>query len=334
MKNKFIFSIFLLAALFAAPGCDHDKDAFDGPGLIDRFGEFALIEGLGISRATVDFAANESVFFTAKFSKQVNFQIVITGQESGAVKIIDGFAREVSADNATWFGGTTELPFFRLEKCTVELLVEEAGDLMETGEVEIVGTRVYPGSLLTGFEEDPGDNIFFGNFEFELNADSKRTNDGMAAEGDWYYRLEGTDNVVPNFFVGLIDIKASIIGATYVPVPTTVPEDLYFNCFVLSDGRPHGIAVIQIIYDSNDSGQFEDGQDTAFPIGDIPLDWIGWRHISVNLAEIGMTEEQVSKIVDVRVLLISNMNTQPDPPLEVGFGLDFLIFTAGRPLEL
>jgi hypothetical protein len=334
MKNKIFFPLFLLAALLFAPGCDHDTDTFDGPNLVDRFGEFSLIEGLQISQPTVDFSSGETVFFTAKFNKRINFQVFITGSESGAVKLIEGFDSELNAGNATWSGGTTDLPLFRDEMCSVELLIPEADSLSFTGEVEVLGTKVYEGSLFTDFEEDPVDDILFGNFEFELTANTGRTNDGKAAQGDWYYYFEGTDNVVPNFFTGLIDIKASITGETYAPLPTTVPEDLFFNCFVLSDAGPHGIAVIQIIYDSNDSGEFEDGQDAAFPIGDLNLNWVGWRHISVNLAEIGMTEEQVSKIVAVRALLISDMNSQPSPPLQVGYGLDFITFTAGGPLEL
>lgn len=334
MKNK-IYSILsiVLMALFIS-GCDHDTDTFDGPNLIDRFGEFELIEGLQISRETVDFSMGQTVHFTARFNKRINFEVRITGTESGAVKIIEGFDSEVNAGNATWTGGTTELPFFKNEMCDVELVIPEVDNLTFTGNVEIIGTKIYEGSVATGFEEEPLDNIFFGNFEFELTANTGRTNDGQAAEGDWYYYLEGTDDVVPNFFTGLIDIKSSISGETYFPVPTTVPEELYFNCFVLSDAGPHGIAVIQIIIDSNDSGEFEDGQDTAIPIGDLNLNWIGWQHINFPVSDIGLTEEQASKIVAIRALLISDMNSQPSPPLQVDYGLDFITFTEGGPLEL
>ena len=104
---------------------------------------------------------------------------------------------------------------------------------------------------------------------------------------------------------------------------------------MFADGGPHGIAVIQFVYDSNDSGAFEDGQDQTFQIdGDYPLGFEGWRHINHTMADIGMTEEEVSKIVAIRALLISDLNSQPDPPLQVDFGLDFLTFTSGGPLEL
>ena len=120
-------------------------------------------------------------------------------------------------------------------------------------------------------------------FEFEFTNRTGRRNDPdptVPGSGDWYYFFEGNDNVVPNFFVGLIDVKSSITGNTYAPIPTTVPEELYFNCFMWHDASLYGIAVIQFAYDSNDSGEFEDGQDQTFQIeGDYPLNWTGWRHI-------------------------------------------------------
>lgn len=74
--------------------------------------------------------------------------------------------------------------------------------------------------------------------------------------------------------------------------------------------------------------------DQAFPIGDVPLNFVGWRHINLSLGSIGMTEQQVSRIVAIRALLISDMNSQPTPPLQVDYRLDFITFTNGKPLEL
>ena len=335
MKKISLYTALLLLLAVMCWSCEHETDRFDGPNLVDRFGEFNLIAGLEVNRTTVDFSADEDVRMTASFNKRVDYIIRITGMESGAVKTFEGFARELDETNAVWEGGTTELPFFRTETCLIELIIPEADNLTQTAEVEIVGLKTYEGSLFTDFEDNPGDDIFFGNFEFELTNNSGRRSDGLAAQGDWYYLFEGTDNVVPNFFTGLIDIKSSITGNTYAPLPTTAPEDLWFNTFIYSDGGPHGIAVIQFIYDSNDSGAFEDGQDQAFQLeGDFPLNWTGWRHINHTMADVGMTEEQVSKIVAIRVLLISDMNSQPNPPIQVDFGIDFLTFTNGKPLEL
>jgi hypothetical protein len=334
--NKSIFKYFiLLPIIILAFGCNHDTDTFDGPNIIDRFGPLEVIENISSSKSSVDFAAGESVYFTAIFNKNINWQVKITGTESGAVKIIDGFDSELNAENSTWRGGTTQLPFFKAELCTVELIIPEEPTFTGSTEVETLSTKTYEGSLFTDFETNLGSDLFLGNFEFELTNKTGRQNDIPAAQGDYYYLFEGNDNVVSNFFVGLVNISAKVTGANYVTLPTTVPEDLYFNCFLYSDGTPYTIAVIQFVFDSNNSGAFEDGQDQTFQIeGDFPIQWEGWRQISHSMADVGMSEEQLQKLVTIRVLLISDKNSQPNPSQEVRFGIDYLTFTKNGPLEL
>ena len=331
--NLYTFSLCLL--LFFSSSCEHDTDVFDGPNLVDRFGEFMVVSNLAVSQATVDFATGETVFFTAEFNKNVDWVIEITGTESGAVKRIEGFDREINASNSTWTGGTTDLPFFKAEACTVSLLVPEEPSFMNSAEVEVLSSKIYEGSLFTDFEGNVTPHIELGNFEFELTPASGVQDNIPAAQGDFYYLFEGTDNVVSNFFVGLANMSAGITGETYVPLPTTVPENLYFNCFMYADGGPHGIAVIQFAVDSNDSGAYEDGQDATFQVeGDFPLGWEGWQHINHPMSDVGISQEQLSKLVAIRFILISNMNAQPNPPLQVDFGVDFITFTADAPLEL
>ena len=325
----------LLLAIVLFAGCERETGIYDGPLLVDRFGEFELLEPLMASQDEVDFSAGESVYFTASFNKRLDFVLRITGQSTGAVKTYELFDNALNQDNSTWLGGTTLLPFFGVETCSVEMIIPEEDSLTYTIEIEVTGTKEYEGDLFTGFETLPGDNIFFGNFEFELTNNSGRRNNMQAAEGNWHYFLQGTDNVVPNFFVGLIDIKSSITGQTYAPVPTTIPSELYFNCFMWHDGSPLGIAVLQFAYDTNGNGEWDEGIDETFQIeGDFPLNWVGWRHIYHPMSELEMTEEQVSKIVAIRALLISDLNSQPDPPLQVNYGLDYLTFTEGRELQL
>ena len=332
-KINFFYTAMILV-LLGLSGCSHDTETFDGPSLVDRFGPFTSLNDLEVSQPTVDFAAGETVFFTASFNKNVNWVLEITGSESGSVKRIEGFSDGLDASNATWNGGTTNLPLFRDEVCNVILSIPEEPDFIGTETVETLSRRVFEGSLFSSFEEElSGVDLFVGNFEFELIAE--RRND-FPAEGDSYYVLEGTDNVVPNFFVGLVDIKASSTGNTYLEFPTTVPEDLFFNCFMLSDAGPHGIAIIDFYVDRNDDGVFDQDQDQAFRVTpDYDLSsWEGWLQISHAMSDTGITQEDLEKIVNIRLLLISDMNSQPNPPLQVEFGIDYMIFTGGGPLDL
>ena len=83
--NRLLLIIFSVTILTVS--CNHDTDTFDGPSLIDRFGEFTLKETLTASQATVDFSSGEKVFFNAEFSKRIAWVVRITGKESGAVKL-------------------------------------------------------------------------------------------------------------------------------------------------------------------------------------------------------------------------------------------------------
>jgi hypothetical protein len=333
MKNA-LFAL-LAFVLFAFGGCKRDTDNFDGPSLIDRFGDFAVVADFSANREEVNFSEGETVIFSAEFNKNVDWVIEITGTVSGAVKRITGFDRIIDDENATWNGSTTNLPFFRAEPCTVTLKVPEEPEFEQSLEIEVLGGRNYPGNVFIDFETDPGQNLTVGNVEFELTPASGRRNDFIAAQEEYYDFLEGTDNVVTNFFVGLIDIHAQVAGSTYAPLPTTVPSQLYFNAFLWHDSSPHGIAVIQFIVDSNNSGAFEDGQDAVYQLdGDFPLNWNGWRHIHHPMSAVGISSDDLQKLVAIRVLLISNNNTQSNPPTAVRFGIDYLTFTQGGPLPL
>ncbi len=343
MKNSYIYNI-IFTALFALviSGCSHETDDFDGPNIIDRFGPFNVATDLGVSQPTVDFAAGETVFFTAEFNKNVNWVIEITGTVSGAVKRIEGFNKSINASNALWDGGTTDLPFFTNEVCDVTLTIPEEPTYMGVGTVETLSKKSYAnaGVLFSDFETDLGANAIFGNFEFEFTPQTGRQTD-IPAEGNSYFRLEGTDDVVPNYFVGLIDISAKVTGQTYVPVTTTVPEELYVNYFIYSDAGPHGQAIIDFYTDTNDNGTFEEANDLGYrlPANYDLATWSGWRLISHQMKDVqrdgtSITQAELAKLVNIRLLLISNLDSQPNPPLQVDYGVDFIIFTNGEPLEL
>ena len=174
--------------------CEHVTEPIDGPRLVDRFGDFALLDPLEASRAAVDFASGEDVVFSARVNKQVNWTIEITGQESGAVKRLEGFSNELDADEARWQGGTTELPLFKTEPAEVALFFpgEEAADTLRTT-VEVVTPRPYPGAVVTGFE-GAGARITVGNFEFEFAGSAGLSEEVPAGEGDQFYLLRGTDD--------------------------------------------------------------------------------------------------------------------------------------------
>jgi hypothetical protein len=321
-----------LAVALGAAGCD-SASGFDGPLLVDRFGDFSLLDPLSASASSVDFAAGEAIAFSARFNKQTDWVLEIVGEQSGAVKRIEGFSNELTAENATWRGGTTELPLFKDEPVTASLFFPDETDTDTTrADVAVLSARDYPGVVLADFEG--GDEIQVGNFEFELQ------NSGISAEvppgqGDGFYLLRGTEppsGPTRNFFVGLIDIRPE--GRGLVDVPTTVPEDLHLNFFLRGFDAAFTIAVVQLVVDGNDTGAYEVDQDVIFPFGDLPVDFEGWQFFSKPVSELGVTQEQAGDIVGVRVVLISDNSAQPATPQQVAFGIDYITFTGSGPLEL
>ncbi|MEM0961322.1 MAG: hypothetical protein AAGK21_02120 [Bacteroidota bacterium] len=321
-----------LAIAFSASGCDHLTDP-DGPNLVDRFGDFTLLDPLTTSASAADFAAGDAVTFSARFNKQANWVLEIVGQQSGAVRRIEGFSSELTPENARWTGGTTELPLFNVEDVEARLFFpNEDGTDTTRVSLAVTSPRAYPGDLVSDFEGG-GNTIRLGNFEFELQG-AGVSSEVPAGQGDSFYLFRGTEppsGSTRNFFVGLIDILPP--AGTFHSVPTTVPEDLFVNFFLYGFGTTNTIAVVQVISDGNGNGQFEDG-DTVFVAYDGPADFEGWRAFSANLGELGMTQAQAQEIVSVRVLLISDDNNQPATPLQVEYGIDFITFTAGGPLQL
>jgi hypothetical protein len=336
-KIKFLYFCLAISATVVFIGCDQEMENLVEEELIEDIGSFSVLSDFMASQSTADFANGEKVFFNAEFNKNVSWIIEITGSETGSIKRIEGFSKTLDATNTSWNGGTTELPLFREERVNAVLLIPEMPDFLETATIEVLSEKEFAGILFTDFEEDMEMDLILRDYEFELTPETGLQTD-FPLEGDFYYQLEGTDEVVENFFVGLIEIKSSVTGSNILELPTTIPEDLFFNFFLLSDGGPHGEAIVQFIVDTNDSGAFEGDPasgDRSFRVA-INYDlsnFNGWKQISHPMSDTGMTQEELEKIVAIRLILISDLDSQPSPPLPVNFGVDFLSFTVDGPLD-
>jgi hypothetical protein len=330
--KKIFLSAFILSAAFI--GCKVD-DEFAGPDLVDLYGSFSVLQELDISNRSVDFSAGESTFFTATFSKNIEWNVRVKGLSSGAIKNITGFSNELKAENALWTGTTTVLPMFRGEQCAVEVtFLNEPDTLRDTLTVE--AGRVNQGFLLTDFEDGfPSTwNTFVqtgANMTFVVQTNNN------AAQGNKYYDMGG--NVNWDWLKGLVNIPASAYGSPRFDLNSN-PENVFFNAFLFKpETINNGLVLFQFREDDNEDGTYNAANEDMFSL-EINPQVNGWQHVFRNYADlatlvngapaadIGNGLREPHKLFQVSILFLAN----PTSGYSQSY-LDYMIFTEGAPLN-
>lgn len=333
MRRSILFLMPLLMLLVNS--CRKESDIFDGPSLDDIYGDFSFIQPFIITNDEVDFGAGETTFFSAEFSKNVNWQIKITGLSSGAVKIISGTSNILDAENALWTGTTTTLPMFRAESCAVELtFLNETDTVLDT--LEILSPKVNAGFLLSDFES--GWNAGWGSFvQSGGNMSFTISDDVTSAQGQYYYDMGGEVNW--DWLIGMVDIPASAYGTSTFPLSEN-PDNVYFNVLLNNPpGITNSIVLFQFREDDNGDGMFSEGTEDMFS-AEIKMTEAGWQLISRNYAELptlvnGVASDPLGngiyephKLWQVSVLMLAN----PTSGYSQAY-MDYLIFTEGNALQ-
>ena len=284
---KHIISFFVL--LFFFNGCT--KDDVEGPLITDLYGTFSITDSFLLVNKTPDFSSGDIVKFYCGFNKTIDWKITITGLQSNSVKEISGFSSSIDSNNVMWSGTTSQLPFFNIENCAVELtFMNESDTLRDT--LNIVGTNSYEdGILVADFENGlPPDalvswtsNIGFRTFDI--------SNDDPLL-GNAYFKMGGKVNW--DWPIGKLDLKLNLSSVT---VPA---EEFYINIGILSDsidihtGQFINIMISESTLPFNDdltpnqSGQqladIFDASDEVYKMK-VPVDWHGWRILSFPYSE-------------------------------------------------
>ncbi|MBK6483944.1 MAG: hypothetical protein IPG01_12635 [Chitinophagaceae bacterium] len=331
IKNRFLLAILLPLCLL---GCKTD-DIFEGPSLNDLYGSFSLIYPFDIADRDVDFAQGEQTFFTAQFSKNVEWKITIKGLESGSEKEITGFSNSLTESNTKWNGSTTHLPMFKAEVCAVELsFAAEIDTFRDT--LSVVSAKLNTGLLLSDFENglNPGWNSFVqsgANMTFQVK------NVDIAAQGDLYYDMGGTVNW--DWLIGLVNMPATAYGAkTYDLSP--VADNVFFNVMLYKKPEINNALILfQFTEDDNGDGFYTANQEDMFSI-EVSLTDPGWQQISSKYSDlatlingqpgtaIGNGLHEPDKLLQVSVLFLANPTSGYSQTY-----MDYLIFTENGPLQ-
>jgi hypothetical protein len=324
--KKVIACLLIGAALV---GCRKEEvGVTEGPNLVDVYGTFEIVTGLAASQTAVDFSNGETVYFTAEITKITDWKITITGQTSGAEKVIEGISNKLDASNATWNGSTTSFPMFRAETCDVILTFDGETDTLTTT-VTVASPKTNIGFILADFETGylSGWSNFIqsgGNMDFNIKTDASSPQEGA------YINMQGL--VDWDWLIGLLDFNASAYGATTLPL-TANSDILYFNALVYGEaGLPNSLVLFRFDEDENEDGTFDPASEDQYQ-KEIPIDWEGWKLISIPYNELdgggtGNGAYNPDKLNKVSVLHLANPAS--------GFaksGLDYMIFTENGPLQ-
>ncbi len=333
MKQYFLI---LLVGTLVLSACRKDEiDKFDGPSLTDIYGEFSVFTTFDVSLDSVNFTTGETVYFTAQFSKSVDWKIKITGQTSGAIKVLTGFGSSISQSTSTWIGEITEFPIFKNEICDVELSFLNEPDVF-IDQVKIIGTKTNAGFLISDFES--GFNAGWTTFvQSGADMDFQIKTDAFAPENNSYFNMAGT--VDWDYLIGYVYFKASAYGAPHYPLSSN-PNNEYFNIMLYGEpGTTNSIMLFQFTEDEDGNGGHSTASEDMYS-QEILVNWEGWRLISLKYSDIpclvngqpaapnGNGVHNSDKITSVNMLHLANPAS--------GFAkskIDYMIFTQNGPLK-
>ena len=331
MKNlKFL----LLTLPFFFTSCEKDK--IEGPNLNDMYGELTIIESLNVIGDSADFSVGDNMYFTASFSKQVDWKIKIEGLNSGSVKIISGKSNDINQLNSTWDGGSTHLPFFISEDCDIQLTFEMYDDTIYR-QLNIQEEKEYNNEntvLITDFE-----NGFNPNFTGFFNAGcTKALTNGGAGQGVKFLQQFGTCDW--DWLIGYVDYYSTYWYDQNELVNN--PSQVYFNIMINGDSTisqasnvPNSLFKLEFYEDENGDGYYDANTEDRYDY-EFDVDWNGWRMVSLCYNDVeklvlatsgGNAVRNPSKISNVRTLLLANPDSGPAKA-----DVDFLIWSIGKPL--
>lgn len=333
MKNNLLLAALIVLTVAA---CRKDEtNKFDGPSLEEQNSGFSITSPLVISKSSVNFSAGETVYFTAGMSKTSDWKITITGQSSGAVKVIEGTSKTILASDATWEGSTTQLPIFKNEVCKVQLTFAGESDTL-SGTVTVTGIKANSGYVIADFET--GLNTGWGFFaQSGANMDFQIRTDAAAPQGGSYLNLAG--KVDWDWLIGLVNFKASADGHVTFPL-TSNPNNSYFNAMIYGDPTlKNSIVLFQFQEDENGDGTFTPASDDEYDV-EIKVTWTGWKLISLKYSDIvtlvngaaatpaGNKQHNPDKISQINMLHLAN----PSSGIAKS-KVDYIIFTENAPLK-
>jgi len=316
---------------------------------------FGIIDSLKLSKTDVDFKSGQKIFFTAQFTKVVNWKIEITqnNPSNGTSCIISGRSSSINASNSVWDGTTTTLPLFTTGQVTVKLSVTDQTAVM-TKSFNITSTKTL-GTLVGDFNRTGLDPLWIPRYNqsgttFNLyqtyryiGGNNSKLISVNSPFNDNFLVIAG--NVTWDWMIAYTEIPASAVNTNYYSNLINVGNRVYFNAYVYSDTVKHNknaTLEFQFHEDDNGDGRYTAGTEDNFKY-DIKLNWVGWKKISIRYDSIpivfvptagqsknfgGNNIPQPGNITSVEIMLLE------DPTKGAAIcGIDEIVLTNDNPFK-
>ncbi len=334
--KKLLLPFISLGILFFGLGCERDLET-EGPNLTDLYGEFAVLENFAASQNSVSFAGGQSVYFTARFSKIIDWKLTITGQSTGAQRIFEGKTRFLDETNTLWQGETSKLPVFAREACIAELSVA-SDSLQFSTTIAIESPKKQQDALVVADFENGWNDDWITFVQSGANMSFNITDADPAAEGNFYYDMGGEVNW--DWLIGLIEFPASAYGSNTYDLSDNANE-VYFNAMLyLPEGVTNPLILFQFREDENGDESFDENAEDMYAVEIRATDLeTGWNLYSVKYSDLvslvngasaepkGNGNHEPDKLWRVSLLYLANPSS--------GYAqtyLDYVSFTKGSPL--
>tara|TARA_B100000214_G_C23900832_1_gene596411 strand:- start:97 stop:1146 length:1050 start_codon:yes stop_codon:yes gene_type:complete len=344
IKTKFILYLGLLCFLHSCT-----KKEFEGPSIEILYGDFEIIEPLKITNKNPSFSSSEKVGFHCEFNKPVEWKIAILGLSTGAIREITGFSNLIDSNIISWNGGPSQVPFFSVEDCAIELTFENEIDTIRDT-INIVSAKTYENGIwVENFEDGfPAEGLVYYNTDGGEMTFSVENDDALL--GNSYFKMGGKVNW--DWALGNLDLEIDDINVSQNA------DDLYINIGILSDLEElHTGQFINILISEETNTPFNDNpNNNASDVFEstmevykmkIPVDWDGWQIKSFRYSDFEPKEPNNQNInfnmnpSDIRAIRIScqacpSAGIQENCPENLGkvvrTDVDHIIFTANSSL--
>ncbi len=326
MKNLSLIYFGLIALLLFGAGCR--KDVL-GPSIVGIYGPVTVTEPFAASKSTVDFSKDEEVYFTAKFEKETDWIVTITGNTSGAKKTFESISNTVDISGSKWTGYADGAPSFQAETVTATLSFKHTTDVFSktltvSGQKNLDKNNVLISDFATPFKI-----LAWQKYDGAINV----TNTPYSlADGNKYLFMEGTpyqetspgSKVITPYvcYIEALAKNAATNYGTYYPLSID-SNKVYFNVMVHGTGQSNTNLLINF---------YEDG--VASRHINIRPDWTGWKLVSVTYASLlddVSTGGKPDKLTKVAFILLSD--AVPAQSEKVSVAIDHASFTTNTPYQ-